>query len=58
MEQMTSTVRQNADNAGQANQLASAARDQAKRGRHVVDDAVRAMGEINASSTRSPTSSR
>ena len=32
MEQMTSTVKQNADNAGQANQLAAAARDQAEKG--------------------------
>ena len=32
MEQMTSTVKQNADNAGQANQLAVAARDQAEKG--------------------------
>jgi methyl-accepting chemotaxis protein len=52
MEQMTSTVRQNADNAAQANQLASAARDQAESGRAVVGLAVTAMGEINASSKR------
>ncbi len=52
MEEMTSTVKNNADNASQANQLASAARDQAERGGAVVGAAVAAMGEINASSKR------
>jgi methyl-accepting chemotaxis protein len=52
MEEMTSTVRNNADNAAQANQLATAARDQAERGGAVVSAAVAAMGEINASSKR------
>jgi methyl-accepting chemotaxis protein len=52
MEQMTSTVKNNADNAAQANQLASAAREQAERGGSVVGAAVTAMGEINASSKR------
>jgi methyl-accepting chemotaxis protein len=52
MEQMTSTVRQNADNAGQANQLAVAARDQAERGGTVTASAVHAMSEINAASKR------
>jgi methyl-accepting chemotaxis protein len=52
MEEMTSTVRNNADNAAQANQLASAARDQAERGGTVVSAAVAAMGEINASSKK------
>ena len=52
MEQMTATVRQNADNAGQANQLASAARDQAERGGAVTANAVRAMTEINDASKR------
>jgi methyl-accepting chemotaxis protein len=52
MEQMTSTVRNNADNAEQANQLASAARDEAERGGEVVSAAVVAMTEINASSRR------
>ncbi len=52
MEQMTSTVKQNADNAGQANQLAVAARDQAERGGAVVARAVKAMAEINDSSKR------
>ena len=52
MEQMTSTVKNNADNAAQANQLASAAREQAERGGSVVGAAVTAMSEINASSKR------
>ena len=52
MEEMTSTVRNNADNAAQANQLASAAREQAERGGSVVGTAVAAMAEINAASKR------
>ena len=52
MEEMTSTVKQNADNAGQANQLAVAARDQAEKGGAVVAKAVRAMSDINDSSKR------
>jgi len=52
MEEMTSTVKNNADNAAQANQLATAAREQAERGGTVVGAAVAAMGEINASSKR------
>jgi methyl-accepting chemotaxis protein len=52
MEEMTSTVKQNADNAGQANQLATAARDQAEKGGGVVGKAIRAMTEINESSKK------
>ncbi len=52
MEELTSTVKQNADNAGQANQLANAARDSAEKGGQVVAKAVTAMNEINASSKR------
>jgi len=52
MEEMTSTVRQNADNAREANQLASAAREQAEKGGDVVQKAVEAMGEINTSSKK------
>jgi methyl-accepting chemotaxis protein len=52
MEEMTSTVRNNADNAAQANQLASAAGEQAERGGKVVGSAVIAMGEINAASKK------
>jgi methyl-accepting chemotaxis protein len=52
MEEMTSTVKQNADNAGQANQLATAARDQAEKGGAVVGKAVKAMSDINESSKK------
>ena len=52
MEEMTSTVKQNADNAGQANQLAVAARDQAEKGGVVVATAIKAMTEINESSKK------
>jgi hypothetical protein len=52
MEEMTTTVRQNADNAGEANQLAVAARDQAEQGGSVVSKAVNAMSEINEASRK------
>jgi len=52
MEEMTSAVKNNADNAAQANQLAIAARDQAERGGKVVGSAVAAMGEINIASKK------
>jgi len=52
MEEMTTTVKNNADNAAQANQLASAAREQAERGGKVVSSAVSAMNEINMASKR------
>jgi methyl-accepting chemotaxis protein len=52
MEEMTSTVRQNADNAGKASQLASAAREQADKGGTVVNQAIRAMTEINGASKK------
>ena len=52
MEQMTTTVRQNADNAGEANQLAVAARDQAERGGNVVNKAILAMSDINESAQK------
>jgi methyl-accepting chemotaxis protein len=52
MEEMTATVKQNADNARQANQLAAGAREQAERGGTVVHRAIGAMGEINASSKK------
>jgi methyl-accepting chemotaxis protein len=45
-------VKQNADNAGQANQLATAARDQAEKGGAIVGKAVKAMAEINDSSKK------
>jgi methyl-accepting chemotaxis protein len=52
MEEMTSTVKQTADNAGQANQLAMAARQQAEKGGSVVSAAVTAMNGINAQSKK------
>ncbi|HEY6641034.1 methyl-accepting chemotaxis protein [Povalibacter sp.] len=52
MEEMTATVKQNADNARQANQLAVGAREQAERGGAVVHRAIGAMGEINSSSRK------
>jgi methyl-accepting chemotaxis protein len=52
MEEMTATVKQNADNARQANQLAAGAREQAERGGTVVHRAIDAMGEINTSSAK------
>ncbi len=52
MEEMTATVRQNADNAAQANQLALAARAQAESGGAIVARAVSAMQDINTASNR------
>jgi len=52
MEEMTTTVKQNAANAGEANQLAIAARSQAESGGTVVGKAVRAMSEINDASKK------
>ena len=52
MEEMTATVKQNADNARQANQLSANARSHAEKGGAVVQRAVKAMEEINASSRK------
>jgi methyl-accepting chemotaxis protein len=52
MEEMTATVRQNAENAADADQLASAARDHAEKGGGVVSSAVAAMQQINVSSRK------
>ncbi|WP_158784444.1 methyl-accepting chemotaxis protein [Pantoea sp. BAV 3049] len=52
MEQMTATVKHNADNAAQANELAVTVREQAQRGSKVLNDAVVAMQEIESSSKR------
>jgi methyl-accepting chemotaxis protein len=52
LEEITGTVKQNADNARQANQLAVGARDTAEQGGSVVSSAVEAMGEINKSSKK------
>jgi methyl-accepting chemotaxis protein len=52
MEEFTGTVRQNANNAREANQLSSNARQQAERGGAVVHAAIAAMAEINTSAKR------
>ncbi len=52
MEEMTSTIKQNADNAKQANQLAVTAREVAEKGGAVTEKAVNAMDEINKSSKK------
>ena len=52
MEEMTVTVRQTADNAKYANQLASGARDEAQEGAGIVANAKNAMAEINQSSQK------
>lgn len=52
MEEMTSTVRANADSANEANGLASDARAKAEAGGNVVNNAINAMNEINESSKR------
>jgi methyl-accepting chemotaxis protein-1 (serine sensor receptor) len=52
MEEMTATVKQNADNAQQANQIASSTRGQADQGGQVVRRAVDAMNEITSASKR------
>ncbi|MCW5658290.1 MAG: MCP four helix bundle domain-containing protein [Burkholderiaceae bacterium] len=52
MEELGSTVKLNADNAKQANQLAHGATDIAVKGGEVVSQVVATMGEINSSSKR------
>ncbi len=52
MEEMTSTVKQNAENAMAADELARAAREHAERGGAVVNQAVKAMRDINDSSKK------
>lgn len=52
LEEITSTVKQNTDNAQQARQLANGSRDVAEKGGAVLNDAIKAMGEINQSSTK------
>jgi methyl-accepting chemotaxis protein len=50
MDEITSTVRQNADNAKQANQMAAGARTAAEQGGTVVSEAAVGMAAITASS--------
>jgi methyl-accepting chemotaxis protein len=52
MEELTSTVKQNADNARQANQLAGAAASVARKGGSVVSEVVGTMESIDASSRK------
>ncbi len=52
LEQMTATVRQNAENAGHADELATTARTRAENGGVVVSSAIAAMHQINASSRK------
>ncbi|AEG00559.1 methyl-accepting chemotaxis protein [Methylomonas methanica] len=52
MEELTSTVKTNADNAQQANLVASNARELAEKGGSVVTAAIAAMQEINDSSNK------
>ena len=52
LEEITGTVKQNADNARQANQLAVGSRDVAEKGGRVVAEAVQSMSEINKSSKK------
>jgi len=52
MEEMTSTVKRNAENINTANDLARKAHEYATSGGTIVSQAVSAMGEINSSSKR------
>lgn len=52
MDKMTVTIDLNAKSALKAEKLASDTRDQAVKGHEVVDDAVKAMGEIETSSQK------
>jgi methyl-accepting chemotaxis protein len=52
MEELTGTVRQNAENAKQANQLAIGAADVASKGGQVVGEVVSTMASINESSKK------
>lgn len=52
MEQLTSTVKNNSDNAQQANVIANSARDAAEKGGEIVNSAVTAMAQISNSSNQ------
>ena len=52
MHEITATVKQNADNAQAANQLATVARDTAEKGGSVVADAVQAVNRIEDSARK------
>lgn len=50
MTEMAGQTKQNAENASEANQLASAAREGAEKGNRLMQDMVKAMGEIDVAS--------
>ncbi len=50
LEELTATAQHNADNAKQANQLSTSARQVAEQGGKIVADAIEAMNEISQSS--------
>jgi methyl-accepting chemotaxis protein len=52
LEELTATVKQNANNANQANQLAAGAREAAEKGGQVVGSAVGAMSAITEASKK------
>ncbi len=52
LEEITATVRQNADNADEANQVSNASRQTAEKGGQVVGECVNAMSEINHASKK------
>jgi methyl-accepting chemotaxis protein len=52
LEELTATVKQNANNANQANQLAAGAQDAAEKGGQVVNAAVTAMSAITEASKK------
>lgn len=52
MEEITSTVKQNADNSKEANELAISARTHAQTGGEVVNQAVAAMSDIDEASSK------
>ena len=50
MEEMTTTIRQNTDSTTEAHNLVNATRDEAEKGRRIIEQAISAMDEINKSS--------
>ena len=52
MEQMTSTVQRTAESGAQASRLAATAREKSEAGATVVGSVIKAMGDINQSSSR------
>jgi methyl-accepting chemotaxis protein len=52
MDELTSTVKQNADNASEANLLAASASEVARKGGSVVSEVVATMGSINESAKK------